>query len=149
MIWKISLICTVLLIALCTVTAGAVDLPKTEIKYITVSLDEYSTLKAAPVTGTIRQGETCVHTYQVPSGKSKLEVHLEWTAGTANDLSLRICDPDQQTLGPYNDQFDGRSDHNIRVGVSKNPLPTGQWRVEIYGSLANGDETFTGTLNAI
>lgn len=146
--WKISLICAVLLLALCAIPAGAVDLPEQEEKYIIVPLDEYSTPRAAPITGTIQQGETCVYTYQVPAGKSKLEVHLEWATGTANDLSLRICDPEQHTLGPYNDQFDGRSDHNIRVGVSKNPLPTGEWRVEIYGNLVNGEETFTVTINA-
>lgn len=147
--WKICLICAVLLLALCTLPVGAVDLPGPEKTYIVVSLDEYSTLKAAPAAGTIRQDETCVYTCQVPSGKSKLEVHLKWTAGTANDLSLRICDPEQHTLGPYNDQFDRRPDHNIRVEISKNSLPTGQWRVEIYGSLVNEDETFTVTINAI
>ena len=147
--WKMYVICAVILLALCALPAGAAEFPESEGKYIVVALDDYnSTPKAAPITGTIQQGETCVYTYQVPAGKSKLEVHLEWTAGTANDLSLRICDPEQHTLGPYNDLFDGQSDHNIRVSVSKNSLPTGEWRVEIYGNQVTGEETFTVILNA-
>lgn len=143
------MMCAVLLLALYTVPAGAIDLPETEKKYIVVPLDEYSTPKAAPITGTIRQGETCVYTYSVPSGKSKLEVHFEWTSGTANDLSLKIYTPADQALGSYYDEFDGQNDNKIPVILKRDPIQRGTWTFEITGNNVNGSEAFSLTINAV
>ncbi|MCZ9313474.1 MAG: hypothetical protein O0X93_06770 [Methanocorpusculum sp.] len=147
--WKMYVICAVILLALCALPAGAAEFPESEEKYIVVALDDYnSTPKAAPITGTIQQGETCVYTYQVPAGKSKLEVHLEWTAGTANDLSLKIYTPADQALGSYYDGFDGQDDNKVRIGIIKNPLQNGEWTFEISGSQVSGTESFSLTINA-
>lgn len=146
--WKISLLCALLLLALCTPPAGAVDLPGPEEKYIVVALDEYSTLKVAPITGTIRQGETRIYTYEVPTGKSKLEAHLEWTSGNVNDLTLKVHTPDNQNFGPYNDGLDALDDNKVRIGIIKNPLRDGEWRFEISGNQVSGTESFSLAINA-
>ena len=148
--WRIAVICAVLLLALCSLPAGAAELPGEGEKYIVVPLDEYSdTQRAAPITGTIRQGETCVYTYQVPAGKTKLEVHLEWTSGTANDLILTIYTPTDQALGSYHDGFDGLDDNKIPVILIRDPIRTGPWTFEIDADNVNGSEAFSLTINVV
>ncbi|MCZ0860626.1 hypothetical protein O0S10_05190 [Methanocorpusculum sp. MG] len=148
--WKMYVICAVILLALCALPAGAAEFPESEEKYIVVALDDYnSTPKAAPITGTIQQGETCVYTYQVPAGKSKLEVHLEWTAGTANDLSLKIYTPADQAIGSYYDGFDGQDDNKIPVILKRDPIQTGSWTFEIVADNVNGSESFSLTINVV
>lgn len=148
--WRIAVICAVLLLALCSLPAGAAELPGEGEKYIVVPLDEYSdTQRAAPITGTIRQGETQAYTYQVVPGKTKLTLHLEWTSGTGNDLTLKVHTPENQNMGPYNDDFDGQDDNKIGVGIIKNPLSSGEWKFEISGYQVSGTESFSLTINAI
>lgn len=142
------MLCAVLLLALCTVPAGAVDLPETEKNYIVVPLDEYSTPKAAPITGTIQQGETLRYAYDIPESAEQLEIVLQWQTAGQNDLSVRIIRQDQYAYGPYYDDFEGSINGIIPIGVNGRSFAGERLVIEINGYEITGTESFTLQLNA-
>ncbi len=148
--WKIGVIAAVVILVICAVPTSADEISGSDKNYIIISLYDYSNEKrAAPISGTIQQGETLVYQYEVITGKNKLGVQLEWKTDTANDLSLKIRNPRDRTHGPYKDLFDGKADHKIPVVVKGNPIQTGTWIIEIYGANIDKKESFTLLLNAV
>lgn len=98
--------------------------------------------------GRIYPGETDVINKYIPSGKTRINVNLDWSghqhSGT-DSVSLTIYPPDGSTLGAYQDSVDGRTDEKISLVFSdSSSLPAGTWRFYVYGdSVPAGGDAYT------
>jgi len=95
--------------------------------------------------GWIYPGETDVINKYIPSGKTTINVNLDWSghqhSGT-DSVSLTIYTPDGSVLGTYLDTADEKTDEKISLVFSDSPsLPAGTWRFYVYGDSvpAEGD----------
>lgn len=102
---------------------------------------------AAPVYGTITDGEEEKVRYIVPSGKTRLEISLIWS-NSNNDLKLLLTQPNGVDYPILSDYVDGYTDAEITIQLNGN-VPTGNWEVTIIGNNVNGSENYSLYFNAV
>ena len=79
----------------------------------------------------IMSGQTMWHQTQVSGNSVSLSVDVSWQS-PQNDFRLIIYTPDRQTLGPYNDNSDGKMDDQIYLNVtSPDGVPDGTWSYKL------------------
>ena len=149
---KIILICAVLGIS-CFITSvgdtGIVDDYDNDTWVNTWFTSHGYLPKAAPVYGTISNGGVVEHPYVVPSGKTRIDVSLEWNrANTQNELTMKIVTPTLDTYGPFSDIQDGRVDGKISISTMNN-IRAGVWNVIVLGTSVSGTQSYTLVFNAI
>lgn len=149
---KIIFICAVLCVS-CFITsgsaAGIVDDSDNNIWINTLFTSQGHLSKAAPVYGTISNGGVVEHPYVVPSGKTRIDVSLEWNrASSQNELTMKIVTPTLDTYGPFSDSQDGRVDGKISISTMNN-IRAGIWNVIVLGTSVSGTQSYTLVFNAI
>mgnify|MGYP003295116441 CR=1 FL=1 len=148
---KIILICAVFCMVLFVSSVTASSLSTSQEKFVITPWYDYNEQiqRAAPIYGTITDGDVVEHVYSIPSGKTSLEVSLEWNRGLfQNDLSMRLISPSNVAYGPFDDSFEGIVNGVIPV-TSQGAISSGTWKVLIYGTSVVGTQTYTLRVNAL
>jgi len=89
------------------------------------------------IDGWIYPGETDIINKYIPSGKTRINVNLDWSghqhSGT-DSVSLTIYPPDGSVLRVYQDSADRKIDEKISLVFSDSPsLPAGTWQFHVHG----------------
>lgn len=102
--------------------------------------------KAAPIYGSVRDGERDSIQYPLPLGKTKLEISLSWS-NPQNVLSMTITRPDGYSYPTFDDSYDGSVDGRISLGITGN-IQGGDWIILIYGEDVSGIQSYVLQYNA-
>lgn len=145
---KHLLIGIVILCALIVTPSSAYGISDSDYRMNPLQLSENSIIPfAAPVYGTITQGEEIQKIYVVPSGKTRLEINLLWE-NPNNDLRLYLTQPNGVSYPIFSDSIDGYIDAEILIHLNGNIYP-GNWQVTIVGSRINVSEEYELYFNSI
>lgn len=142
-------ISAVLLFSLC-IPGSAAAMETDNADYAITLWDEPSELtRAAPISGTVTDGEKKRFTYILNSGSSELDVVLSWDLSpNNNELALQITAPNGTTFGPYRDMYDTTKNGRIPVRLSSSSsLPSGSWIITVIGESVIGTQSFTLVIN--
>lgn len=92
----------------------------------------------------IKQGQTKVHTANVPAGATILTMSLNW-GNTNSKLSLTPYSSGGHQFRTYSDRDDqGGVDGKICIKISsKSGLESGVWRFTVAGVSVSGNEDYT------
>ncbi|MDK2826327.1 MAG: hypothetical protein PWQ63_1234 [Methanolobus sp.] len=148
MIKKIGLILIIMMLfAGCAMADenNAKDKDRYKVTPIKISDDDQSSgdIVMRLFSGTITQGDTDWYSKYVGSYITTLDTHLVW-GDPSDSLSLTIYSPDEITLGPYYDSFDGSLNGRIDLRIEdSHGVEIGTWDYRVYGYSVSGTETYT------
>ncbi|MCZ9313364.1 MAG: hypothetical protein O0V67_08285 [Methanocorpusculum sp.] len=142
-------ICAVILFSLCIPGSTVAMENETSDYTVTPWNDPSEMTRAAPISGTVTDGEKKRFTYILNSGSSKLDVELSWSLSpNNNELALQITAPNGATFGPYHDMYDNAKNGRIPVSLSSSTsLPSGSWVITVTGESVIGTQPFTLVIN--
>lgn len=142
---KIFIAAVILLACVGSANAAAVD---SQIQFEILTDDQFpEQLRAAPVYGTVSQGETKRHAY-TPGNEQTLEISLQWDRSSGNDLDLYIKPPNNPPTR-MQDGVDGRLDGKISLKTSLTSETINRpWTFEVTGAQVSGTQSYTLIINS-
>lgn len=90
------------------------------------------------------QGETESSTLSIGNEIKSITIFVTWD-NPNNSLTLTVDTPNGNTLGPFDDEYNGDQDGNIGVKISAPEgttyPPEAEWGINVYGEQIGGSES--------